>query len=125
VEGHPPPRRSNLRRGLVGAAASVVDADRRDPSNAKPEQERYEEVVRRLTGKSRIESPADLPFDGLLVHAAGHGPNGFCVFDVFESEEAVDAFRNALGTIPEEVGIEEPPHFFTAHTAMATRIDRE
>jgi hypothetical protein len=53
-------------------------------------QERYEEVVRRLTGKSRIDSPSDLPFEGLLVHAAGEGPNGFCVFDVFASEEAVD-----------------------------------
>jgi 2'-5' RNA ligase len=88
-------------------------------------RERYEEVVRRLTGKTRIEAPSDLPFDGLLVHAAGEGPNGFCVFDVFESEQAVEAFRNALGTIPEEVGIEEPPHFFAAHTAIATRIDRE
>jgi hypothetical protein len=75
-------------------------------------QERYEEVIRRLTGKARIEAPSDLPFDGLLVHAAGQGPNGFCVFDIFESEEAVEAFRIALGTIPKEVGIEEPPHFF-------------
>jgi hypothetical protein len=33
-------------------------------------RERYEQVVRRLTGKERIESPSDLPFDGLLVHAA-------------------------------------------------------
>jgi hypothetical protein len=88
-------------------------------------QEKYEEVVRRLPGRARIEAPSDLPFDGLLVHAAGQGPNGLCVFDVFESEEAVDAFRNALGTIPDEVGIAEPPHFFPAHTAMATRIDRE
>src|SRR5262249_38358877 len=63
-------------------------------------QERYEQVVRRLTGKTRIESPSELPFDGLLVHAAGEGPNGFCVFDVFASEEAA------------EVGIEEPPQFF-------------
>lgn len=87
-------------------------------------QDRYEEVVRRLTGKSRIESPSDLPFDGLLVHAAGTGPDGFCVFDVFESEDAVEAFRDALGTIPEEVGIEEPPQFFPAHTAMAAAIER-
>jgi hypothetical protein len=86
-------------------------------------QEKYEEVVRRLTGKTRIESPADLPFEGLLVHAAGEGPNGFCVFDVFESEEAVELFRTALGTIPEEVGIEEPPQFFLAHTAMAALIE--
>jgi hypothetical protein len=86
-------------------------------------QEKYEEVVRRLTGKTRIESPADLPFEGLLVHAAGEGPNGFCVFDVFESEEAVERFRTALGTIPEEVGIDEPPQFFPAHTAIAAPIE--
>jgi hypothetical protein len=85
-------------------------------------RERYEEVVRRLTGKSRIDSPADLPFEGLLAHAAGEGPEGFCVFDVFASEAAVEAFRDALGTIPQEVGIEEPPHFFPAHTATAVRI---
>lgn len=86
-------------------------------------QERYEEVVRRLTGKTRIESPSDLPFDGLLVHAAGQGPNGFCVFDIFESEEAVERFRIALGSIPEEVGIEEPPQFFACHTAIAAPIE--
>jgi hypothetical protein len=40
-------------------------------------QERYEEVVQRLTGRPRIESPGDLPFGGLLVRAAGEGPNGF------------------------------------------------
>jgi hypothetical protein len=87
-------------------------------------QQKYEEVVRRLTGKSRIESPSDLPFNGLLVRAAGQGRDGFCVFDVFESEEAVERFRNALGTIPEEVGIEEPPQFFPAHTAMSVLIER-
>jgi hypothetical protein len=80
-------------------------------------RERYEEVVRRLTGgKSRIESPSDLPFEGLLVHAAGEGPNGFCIFDVFESQAAVEAFRSALGSIPEDVGIAEPPKFFPALT---------
>lgn len=80
-------------------------------------QERYEEVVSRLTkGKSRLESPSDLPFDGLLVHIAGQSRNGFCVVDVFESEEAVDRFNQAIGSIPREVGIEQPPEFFPAHT---------
>jgi hypothetical protein len=80
-------------------------------------QERYEKVVRKLTGgKSRIESPSDLPFDGLLVHAAGEGPDGFVIFDVFESEAAVDAFRAAVGSTPQDVGIAEPPRFFPAHT---------
>jgi hypothetical protein len=46
------------------------------------------------------------------------------VFDIFESEEAVERFRHALGTIPEEVGIEEPPQFFPAHTAMSVLIER-
>ena len=81
-------------------------------------QKRYEEVVRRLTGKNRIESTDDLPFDGLLVHCAGQGKDGFYVVDVFESEEAVERFNTAMGTIPREVGIEEPPEFFPAHTAM-------
>lgn len=80
-------------------------------------QERYVEVVRRLTnGKSRLESASDLPFDGLLVHIAGQGRDGFCVVDVFESEEAVDRFNQAIGSIPREVGIEQPPEFFPAHT---------
>jgi hypothetical protein len=80
-------------------------------------RERYEEVVRHLTGgKSRIDSPSDLPFKGLLVHATGEAPSGFYVFDVFESEAAVEAFRMAVGSIPQQVGIAEPPEFFAAHT---------
>jgi hypothetical protein len=80
-------------------------------------RERYEEVVRRLTGgKTRIDAPSDLPFEGLLVHATGEGPDGFCVFDVFESEAAFEAFRMAVGSIPQDVGIAEPPEFFPAHT---------
>jgi hypothetical protein len=80
-------------------------------------RERYEEVVRRLTrGKTRIESPSDLPFEGLLVHATGESPGGFFIFDVFESEAAVEAFRSAVGSTPQDVGIAEPPKFFPAHT---------
>ncbi len=80
-------------------------------------RERYDEVVRRLTGgKARIEAPSDLPFDGLLAHATGNGRNGFVVVDIFASEDAVDAFGRALGTIPADVGIAEPPEFIGAHT---------
>ena len=85
-------------------------------------QERYEEVVRRLTGKSRFESASDLPFESLLFHCAGQGPDGFYVVDVFESQEAVDRFNDAMRTIPREVGIEEPPTFFPAHTVVG--LDR-
>ena len=70
-----------------------------------------------LTAQAPEQTRARYPdVDGLLVHAAGEGPNGFHVFDVFESEDAVEPFRAAIGTIPEEVGIEEPPKFFPAHT---------
>lgn len=80
-------------------------------------QERYEEVVRRLTGgKERFESAADLPFDGLVVHATAQTEHGFLVFDVFESQDAVDRFNEAMQTIPREVGIQEPPKFYAAHT---------
>jgi hypothetical protein len=52
-------------------------------------QEKYEEVVRCLTGKTRIEAPEDLPFEGLLVHAAEKGrPNGCCAD--FERESSID-----------------------------------
>jgi hypothetical protein len=82
-------------------------------------RERYEEVVRRLTdGTSRFESASDLPFEGLLVHVAGQSKKGFCIVDVFESEEAVGRFNEAMSSIPREVGIEEPPEFFPAHTAV-------
>jgi len=92
----------------------IVVAVHQTPSLTK---ERYEEVVGRLTnGKSRLESVSDLPFDGLIVHAAGQGKGGFYVVDVFESEEAVERFNEALASIPREVGIEEPPDFFPAHT---------
>ena len=80
-------------------------------------RERYEEVIRRLTGKEPpLTTLRDLPFTGILFHAAGETENGFCVIDVFESEDGIHRFREALGTIPTEVGIEEPPEFFPAHT---------
>ena len=83
-------------------------------------QERYEEVVRRLTNaKSRFESPSDLPFDGLLVPMAGQGKGVFCVVDIFANEEAVENFRRVMGTIPQQVGIEEPPEFFPAPTFVS------
>lgn len=83
-------------------------------------QERYEEVVRRLTnGKSRLDSLSDLPFDGVLVHATAQTEDGFLVFDVFESEEAVARFNEAMKLIPGEVGIEEPPSFYPAHTFIS------
>lgn len=83
-------------------------------------RERYEEVVRRLTnGKTRVDSISEFPFEGLLFHAAGQGEKGFFIVDVWESEEAVHRFREAMGPIVQEVGIEEPPEFFPVHTYVS------
>ena len=83
-------------------------------------REKYEEVVRRLTGsKSRATAASDFPFEGLLFHAAGQGPGGFYIIDVWESEEAVQRFREMIAPIAEEVGIEVPPDVFPAHTFVS------
>src|SRR3954453_12397647 len=83
-------------------------------------RERYEEVVRRLTnGKSRFESPDDVPFEGLLIHVAAETDDGFVIFDVFESQEAFERFGEKIAPIPREVGIEEPPKAFPVHTFIA------
>ena len=82
-------------------------------------QERYEETVRRLTGKSSMEAPADWPVEGLLVHAAGQGDSGFRVVDVWESEDACRRFGEILTPVLEEVGIKEQPELYSAHTFVS------
>ena len=88
-------------------------------------QEKYEAVaarVRKLTdgnGKSRMESPSDWPVAGLLVHAAGQGESGFRVVDVWESEEACNQFGESLAPILQEVGIDEQPEMYPAHTFVS------
>ncbi len=83
-------------------------------------QERYEAVVRGLTGgKARLESPADVPTPGLLVHAAAQTENGFTIFDVFESEEAFDKFREIASPIATEAGVQEPPKSYPLHTYIS------
>jgi hypothetical protein len=83
-------------------------------------QERYEEAVRRLSGgKSRMETPADWPVEGILVHIAGQGEHGFRVVDVWESEDAARRFGDQLGPILEEVGITDAPEIYTTHTFVS------
>ena len=72
-------------------------------------RETYEEVVRRFFGKPRLESPADWPVEGLLVHTAGEGAEGFRVVDVWESEEAAGRFGERIGPILQEAGVQTEP----------------
>jgi hypothetical protein len=82
-------------------------------------QERYEAVVRGLTGgKPHLESISDVPTDGLLAHAAAQTEEGFVIFDVFESQEAFDRFRAIASPIATEAGIQEPPKSYPLHTYL-------
>jgi hypothetical protein len=78
-------------------------------------QESYDKVVRSMTGKDRLDTPSDWPVEGLLVHAAGDGPNGFRVVDVWESEEAAQKFGEQLGPHLQEAGITAKPEVYPAH----------
>ena len=82
-------------------------------------QERYEEVVRRLTGGRSLEKPSDWPVEGLLVHASGQGQAGFRVVDVWESEEAARSFGEQLLPVLQEVGIAEQPELYPVHTFVS------
>jgi hypothetical protein len=81
-------------------------------------QQNYEESVRRLTGKNRMSSPSDWPVEGLLVHVAGQGANGFRVVDVWTSEEAFRRFGEKLIPVLREVGIEGEPEIYPSHTVV-------
>lgn len=83
-------------------------------------RERYEKVVRGLTGgKSRLESASDGGIEGLLVHVAGEGDDGFWVVDVWESKEAVDRFGQMVAPIAQEAGIAEPMKTYEIHTYLS------
>ena len=84
-------------------------------------QEGYEQVVSILTdGKARMESLSDWPVDGILIHAAGQGPKGFRVVDVWESEEAAASFGEKLAPALAEAGIDEEPQLYPAHTFVSS-----
>jgi hypothetical protein len=83
-------------------------------------QEKYEETVRKLTGgKRRFDSPSDWPVEGLLLHAAGQSPQGFRVVDVWQSEEACNRFGEILAPILQEVGVDDAPEMYPAHTFIS------
>jgi hypothetical protein len=82
-------------------------------------QAKYEESVRRLTGRPRMEKPADWPVEGLLVHVAGQGPTGFRVVDVWQSEETFQRFGERLMPILKAVGVEGQPEIYPTHTLVS------
>jgi hypothetical protein len=82
-------------------------------------QEQYEESVPLLTEGGGVSSPDDWPVPGLLVHAAGQGPNGFRVVDVWESDEALQRFADVLLPILRQLGVEGQPEIYPTHTFVS------
>jgi hypothetical protein len=83
-------------------------------------REQYEAAVGKLTGgKTRLETRADWPVAGLMVHVAGQAQGGFRVVDVWESEEAARRFGEMLLPILEEVGVTDLPEVYPAHTFVS------
>jgi hypothetical protein len=104
---------------LTGGFVMPIVAVFQGPSFTR---ENYEETVRRITGgKARVESPADWPVAGLLVHAAGQAENGFRVVDVWESAEAFRQFGEKLIPVLRSLGIDGQPDVYEAHTFVSAR----
>ncbi|MGW2541507.1 hypothetical protein ACWC5I_11680 [Kitasatospora sp. NPDC001574] len=74
-------------------------------------QAQYEEAVDRLTGGAGLNSPADWPVRGLVLHVSGPNPDGrgWHVTDVWESREAFEQFGTVLLPILREIGIPSAP----------------
>jgi len=83
-------------------------------------QENYEKTVGKLTGeKTKMEAISDWPVEGIVMHSAGQGPNGFRIVDVWESQEAAEAFGEKLGPVLAEVGITDPPEMYEAYAFVS------
>jgi hypothetical protein len=84
----------------------------------------YEEAARKLTGgkKNRMESTADWPVEGVLVHVAGQTATGFRVVDVWESEDAFRRFGEKLMPILKEVGVEGAPEIYQAYAFVTASV---
>jgi hypothetical protein len=76
-------------------------------------------VIRRLTGKPRLESVTDLPFGGLLVHVAVQTNEGFVIFDVFDDDASLGAFREAVKPHRLAAGIHQPALHHPIHTFVS------
>jgi len=75
-------------------------------------QEQYEQV-------NQQAAPGDEPPPGLLYHAAGPSEAGFCVIEVWESQDALqEFFAQKLGGALQHANITTQPKFFQVINTM-------
>jgi len=59
-------------------------------------QDAYDAAVQEFSGRARLESPADWPVEGLLVHIAGQSDTGFRIVEVWASPEAAAQWQQLI-----------------------------
>lgn len=86
-------------------------------------QEQYEELNKKMFGTTVLDRN-DAP-DGLILHSAGPTPEGWYVYDVWDSKEAFQGFaQEKLGPAVHELtggegGGAEPKYFEIFHVVQA------
>jgi hypothetical protein len=68
-------------------------------------QAQYEQVLNQVSPDNQAPS-------GLVYHAAGPTEGGFCVVEIWESEEALQQFFVSLGPALQQAGINVQPKMF-------------
>lgn len=69
-------------------------------------RETYEEMNRKMFGSPRPSQS----IDGIIVHTAGEGPNGFRIVDVWESQEHFQRFmEEKVMPAAQEIGAAQGP----------------
>ncbi|RLU89129.1 hypothetical protein CTZ27_22025 [Streptomyces griseocarneus] len=81
--------------------------------------EAYAAVIDRLTDGKGFTSLSDVPAAGLVAHVTGPVDGGWRVIDVWDSQEAYEAFTATLRPIVEELGIGPlQPQITPAHSVV-------
>jgi hypothetical protein len=69
-------------------------------------RETYQEMNRQMFGSPRPSSS----IDGIIIHTAGEGPNGFRIVDVWESQEHFQRFmEEKVMPAAQEIGAPQGP----------------
>jgi hypothetical protein len=82
----------------IGAVFEIVGGTQSD----------YDKIVDAMIGRPMTQL-SDWPTEGILGHIAGPSENGWRVVDVWESEEALQAFSEVLIPAMQEAGLDPPP----------------
>lgn len=80
-------------------------------------RESYEEMNRQMFGSPRPSAS----IDGLIIHSAGEGPNGWRIVDIWESREHFDRFiEEKVMPAAQETGAAEmgQPQIWELHNVL-------